>query len=213
MIIHPQSFRALAYEIQNHLTSSTATDDTPIPLPLIEQEIRNKFASAQKKLDIQREKQGGEPEPYRITTLTRTLSGHELRQTVTVPNLLTFGGMIWISFLGPVESDRGFVPADHVWQLAALVARDKRPAYAPQGTTIHIRLTPETVLIPEIKIICALADYFPTDDRSHPWFWETAWNVPGELKDQVKMDAISVFMNTHIQLNKSRDVKNNGTDQ
>ena len=62
MIVDPQSFRGLAYEVLNMLTSSAANDDNKLTLPLIEADLRKQYAILLKEEDKARERTGNDPE-------------------------------------------------------------------------------------------------------------------------------------------------------
>lgn len=214
MIIHPQSFRALAYEVINHLNNNSSNDDSKITLPIIEQELRHQFGIYLKENDRQTERQGMDPEAYRVQTMQLSIAGEGFIREVEIIGLLTFNGKAYTTFVGIQTDDHqlGFVPVDYRWQLLGMAQLSQNPCFALEGSKMFVRLTPETIALEEITLTGIPADPFPKEGRGDTWYWKQAWFLSEEAKGKIKMQAIRVFMGTHIQLQQRVDTKNNATE-
>lgn len=210
MIVDPQSFRGLAYEVLNMLTSSAANDDNKLTLPLIEADLRKQYAILLKEEDKARERTGNDPESYRLQTIRRNVDGVGLNRKTDVPGMLTYNGKTYISYAGLIDAEVSFVPCDYRWQLPGIAQVNNKPSFCVEGQTLYLRLTERTVLVDEIDITGIPSMPFPDLDRSDEWFWKKPWNVPEDIKGKIKLQTMRVFMGTHIQLAPRTDTKNNG---
>ncbi|SOD80911.1 hypothetical protein [Spirosoma fluviale] len=214
MIIHPQSFRALAYEVLNHLNNNSANDDSRITLPIIEQELRHQFGIYLKETDRQTERQGMDPEAYRVETMSLSIAGDDLMRVVEVVGLLTFNGKPYTSFVG-IQTDTyqlGFVPVDYRWQLLGMSQLTRQPCFTLEGDKMYVLLTAQTIAVEAITLTGIPADPFPKAGRADEWYWKRAWFLGEEAKGKIKMQTLRVFMGTHIQLQQRVDQKNNATE-
>jgi|GEM_PF-2768538 len=216
MNVHPESFRALAYEVRAHLTASGYTDDTKIGLPLIEAQLRHDAGAALKKRDLDNIRLGAEPESWRLKRFVLPLAGVDMWRTAELPAMILFNGMPYLTFLGTEDEKTGqqvgFTPTKSKWQLTGMVRLCNKPAYTVSDTSVTVQVTPKTILVSEVVAYGIPMNPFPSEARGDDWYWAQAWGVPEELKKEIKLNTISVFMNTHVQLAGRRDIKNNGLD-
>ena len=155
-----------------------------------------------------------DPEAYRVQTMQLNIAGEGFEREVEIIGLLTFNGKAYTTFVGLMNADHqlGFVPVDYRWQLKGYTALSRQPCFALEGSKMIVRLTPETIAVENISLTGIPADPFPALARGDEWYWKHPWFLSEEAKGKIKMQAIRVFMGTHIQLQQRVDTKNNGTE-
>ena len=218
MLTHPQSFRALAYEVQNHLYASGATDDSRLTLPLIEQELRHQLGIYLKEYDRQQERMGQEPDPVRLQTTTLALPDANLSsgavRSLDIAGMMLYMGKPYAPFVG-IENECGlvgFVPVDQKWQLKAMAQLTGQGCYCFIGNQLMMHLSAATIGVEQITVTGIPADPFPITPRADAWYWQSPWFMSEEAKGKIKMQTLRVFMGTHIQLRQLADAKNNATE-
>ena len=89
----------------------------------------------------------------------------------------------------------------------------KKPAFCLESGVAVIRLNDEAALVEDITVVCVLLDLFPPAGRSDGWYWKQGWNVPEDVKGEIKMNTMRVLMGTHFQLQPRQPKENNGIDE
>lgn len=217
------SLRGWAMKIRAKLSGGQVSDDNAYPLRLIENEIKNSYALAQKQEDEIKEAQGVLPSDQRLVpfpciplkdssdfTCKCSGSGGSFK-VAALPKFIQWQSKSFISYLGNTDMDLPFFQFGSIQQMNAQLDFLDRPGYFLSGSNAYIGLPKKYKMICEITVLGIPED--PTDADGPLCYdvWAEDWQVSNYMRAIVEGMVIQNLAQSLVATFPSRDQRNNSS--
>lgn len=215
--VHPDSFRALAYEVLNQLHGSAPIDDNSITIYQIENELRDQYGFLLEADDRKRLAMGQQPDLSRLQQFTIPLTDQgcagcdEFKLVADVARFLDWNGTPFITQVNVCGGTK-LTGTSYEWQLDSKARQTRMPAYAIQGSRLIVKLTADSAGIDSVLVTGIPVDPFYGMEQDDRRLIEVPWPVARSFKAQIKERAEMRFRGGSLTTRPFKDRVNNNAE-
>lgn len=220
VVVHPDSLRAMAMQLQQAISGGAPTDDTVIGIRAIEAECIAQYGLIIGKTDKESPRLGQSPDPARLLTreldllpLTAVLASGRCRGLflgATLPTYVFWNGKPYITGVGTGVTS--FMPVDFVDSLVRSADQGRKSTYCVQGNQLITYHLAQTMAVRKVRVTGVLANPLVSADVNDPIRWQVAWAIASTDWAVVKERAEIRLKGGAVATFQRKDQTNNGTD-